>query len=183
MLAKLNWESENWDTLYKRRSKETPDVRTCFIHFLLSFMMDSSAQVIKEFMAQKTRLRSIFDDGMMWDPVEIVVLVLDTLKTKMLENLEVTKTEKMKMFSSVIIRRILGLRKWTGSRRKAEDDAMSAEDSAARETVIESVVGLIRTLVSREHGITFHDPALGQGQGERVYNSLFKEVINVDDGL
>ena len=183
MLAKLNWESENWDTLYKRRSKETPDVRTCFIHFLLSFMMDSSAQVIKEFMAQKTRLRSIFDDGMIGDPVEIVVLVLDTLKTKMLENSEVTKTEKMKMFSSVAIRRILGLRKWTGSRRKAEDDAMNAEDSAARETVIESVVGLIRTLVSREHGITFHDPALGQGQGERVYNSLFKEVFNVDDGL
>ena len=80
MLAKLNWESENWDTLYKRRSKETPDVRTCFIHFLLSFMMDSSAQVIKEFMAQKTRLRSIFDDGMICDPVEIVVLLLDTLK-------------------------------------------------------------------------------------------------------
>ena len=183
MLAKLNWESENWDTLYKRRSKETPDVRTCFIHFLLSFMMDSSAQVIKEFMAQKTRLRSIFDDGMIGDPVEIVVLLLDTLKTKMLENSEVTKTEKMKMFSSVAIRRILGLRKWTGSRRKAEDDAMNAEDSVARETVIESVVGLIRTLVSREHGITFHDPALGQGQGERVYNSLFKEVFNVDDGL
>jgi hypothetical protein len=43
VLLKVNWEHDNWDTLSKRGSKkDSPDVRTCFIHFLLSFLSCSS---------------------------------------------------------------------------------------------------------------------------------------------
>ena len=111
---KLNWGHDNWDTLYKRTSKkETPDVRTCFIHFLLSFLMDPSSTVIKDYLGQKTRLINIFS-GMMHDSHDIVIMVLDTLKTKVLENANVNKTLKMRLFGSNTVKQILSLLKWTG---------------------------------------------------------------------
>ena len=46
VLSQLNWESDNWETLPKRSSRQDPpDVRTCYIHFLLAFLFDSSPQV------------------------------------------------------------------------------------------------------------------------------------------
>jgi hypothetical protein len=36
--------------------QETPDVRTCYIHFLLSFLVEANPGVIKEYFDRKTRL-------------------------------------------------------------------------------------------------------------------------------
>ena len=92
VLIKVNWTHDNWDTLYKRTSKkESPDVRTCFIHFLLAFLMEPSPIVIKEYLGQKTRLVNIFS-GMMYDGPETIIMILDTLKSKILENQAVNKT-------------------------------------------------------------------------------------------
>ena len=61
VLLRLNWSHDNWDTLYKRTSnKEKPDVRTVFIQFLLSFLMDSDPLVIRDYLNTKTRLINLF---------------------------------------------------------------------------------------------------------------------------
>ena len=61
VLLRVNWSHDNWDTLYKRTSlKEKPDVRTVFIQFLLSFLMDSDPQVIRDYLNTKTRLINLF---------------------------------------------------------------------------------------------------------------------------
>ena len=177
VVTRLPWSHDNWDTLVKRTSlKETPDVRTCFIHFLLSFLMDSSPSLVMEFLAQKTRLSSIFS-GMVRDSSETVVLVLDTLKTKVLEHSGVKKTSKMKVFGSSTIQQILGLLKWTGPVSKAEAEQMDdLEENPSKELVLDSVTVFIRTLLcSKKHGVIFHDPALGQG--EHNLNHLVKEVV------
>jgi hypothetical protein len=36
--------------------QESPNVRTCYIHFLLSFLVESNPGVIKEYFDRKTRL-------------------------------------------------------------------------------------------------------------------------------
>ena len=60
-LDKFSTDLLNWDTLYKRTShKEKPDVRTVFIQFLLSFLMDSDPQVIRDYLNTKTRLVNLF---------------------------------------------------------------------------------------------------------------------------
>ena len=155
----MNWSHDNWDTLYKRTSrKETPDVRTCFIHFLLSFLMDPSPVVIKEYLGQKTRLINIFS-GMMHDSLEMVVMVLDTLKTKVLENSGVNKTLKMRLFGSNTIKQILSLLKWTGGSKVDAEET----DEGHKEIVKETVTAFIKTLLgSRRHGVIFPDPAVGQ---------------------
>ena len=47
----------------------------CLIHFLLSFMMDSSPAIVRELLMQKTRLSTIFS-GIVRESAETVVLVL-----------------------------------------------------------------------------------------------------------
>ena len=167
----MNWSHDNWDTLYKRTSrKETPDVRTCFIHFLLSFLMDPSPVVIKEYLGQKTRLINIFS-GMMHDSLEMVVMVLDTLKTKVLENSGVNKTLKMRLFGSNTIKQILSLLKWTGGSKVDAEET----DEGHKEIVKETVTAFIKTLLgSKRHGVIFPDPAVGQLDN---LNHLVKEVI------
>ena len=66
VLMKVNWEHDNWDTLSKRSSKkDPPDVRACFIQFLLSFLFEPSP-IIFFFFSLKTRLASLFP-GLMQD--------------------------------------------------------------------------------------------------------------------
>jgi hypothetical protein len=66
VLMKVNWEHDNCDTLSKRSSKkDPPDVRACFIQFLLSFLFEPSP-IIFFFFSLKTRLASLFP-GLMQD--------------------------------------------------------------------------------------------------------------------
>ena len=116
-------------------------MRTIFIQFLLSFLMDSDPLVVKEYLNTKTRLINLFS-GMMQDESSTVIMVLDTLKTKILENSQVNKTQKMKIFGSHTIKQILALLKWTGGKKDEED-----VDEGAREAVLETVVTFIKTLL------------------------------------
>ena len=171
VLMKVNWTHDNWDTLYKRTSKkESPDVRTCFIHFLLSFLMEPSPMVTKEYLGQKTRLVNIFS-GMMYDEPETIIMILDTLKSKILENQAVNKTMKMRLFGSNTIKQILSLMKWNGGTK----DDIADVDQEIKDSIKDAVVAFIKTLLgSKRYGVIFPDPAVGQLENN---NNLVREVI------
>ena len=133
-------------------------MRTIFIQFLLSFLMDSDPLVVKEYLNTKTRLINLFS-GMMQDESSTVIMVLDTLKTKILENSQVNKTQKMKIFGSHTIKQILALLKWTGGKKDEED-----VDEGAREAVLETVVTFIKTL-------------LGSKRSDQWWNLLIQQVF------
>ena len=57
----------------------------------------------------------------MQDQAETVMFVLETLRSKVLENQAVNKTQKVKVFGSHNIKPLLALLKWTGPRK--EEDA------------------------------------------------------------
>ena len=170
VLMKVNWEHDNWDTLCKRSSKkDPPDVRTCFIHFLLAFLFEPSPLVLKDFFSLKTRLASIFP-GLMYDTAETVMLVLETLRSKVLENPSVSKTQKMKVFGSHNIKPLLALLKWTGPKK---DDST---DGVEKESVEESVISVLKILLgSTKYGVVFPDAMVGQN--EKTLNPLAKEVL------
>ena len=50
----------------------------------------------------------------MQDQAETVMLVLETLRSKVLENPAVSKAQKMKVFGSHNIKPLLALLKWAG---------------------------------------------------------------------
>jgi len=172
VLMKVNWEHDNWDTLSKRSSKkDPPDVRTCFIHFLLSFLFEPSPLVLKDFFSLKTRLASLFP-GLMQDQAETVMLVLETLRSKVLENPAVSKTQRMKVFGSHNIKPLLALLKWTGPKKSEGTEG----DDEEKEAVQESVTAFLKVLLgSTKHGVVFPDPAAGQG--EKNLNPLAREVL------
>ena len=129
VLTKVNWEHDNWDTLCKRSSKkDPPDVRTCFIHLLLAFLFEPSPLVLRDFFSSKTRLASLFP-GLMYDTAETVMLVLETLRSKVLENPSVNKTHKMKVFGSHNIKPLPALLKWTGPKKEVPSDNDDEKES------------------------------------------------------
>ena len=78
VLLKVNWEHNNWDNLSKRSCKnDQPDVRTCFVHFLLEFLFEPNPLVLKEFslfFSLKTTMSSL-SPCLMQDEAKIVMLV------------------------------------------------------------------------------------------------------------
>ena len=118
VLDKLDLDHDNFQSLARRRSKEhgdstIPDVRTCYVHFLLSFLVSGMA---KELLDKKTRLSSIFP-GLVLDRCETVTLVLATLRSRVMEaSSGVSKTAKMRLFSAHNLRPFLALFDWKGPR-------------------------------------------------------------------
>ena len=125
VLLKVNWD--------KRSSKkDPPDVRTCFIHFLLTVLFEPSPLVLKDFFSLKTRLSSQFP-GLMQDQAETVMLVVETFRSKVLENPAVSKTQKMKVFGSHNIKTILALLNWTGTKKSDASKGNVEEKEAVQE--------------------------------------------------
>ena len=79
---------------------------------------------------------------MMQDESSLLIMVLDTLKSRILENSHVNKTHKMKIFGSHTIKQILGLLKWTGGKKGDEE-----MEDGSKEAVLETVVSFIKTLL------------------------------------
>ena len=171
VLSKVSWDSDSWETLPKRSSRDQPDVRTCFIHLLLAFLFDSSREVVWEFLESRHKqIASIFP-GMMHDPVATVNLVLDTLTAKLLENPLVSKTSRMKVFGSHNVKLLLSLLAWTGPK----GTEASAEDKGEVE---EHTIRFLSTLLgNNKHGVVFPDPDLGCGDRSSNINPLAREVV------
>jgi hypothetical protein len=90
VISNLDWDHEDWVKLplvNKHNINRISDsgetsIRTCYIHFLLSFLIEPSQYVLKEYFENKrTRLFSIFGH-LMHDSYEVVMLILGTIRTK-----------------------------------------------------------------------------------------------------
>merc|ERR1719186_2531377 len=85
ILTKLDIGTPNWSKLLTRREKlEESDLRTCYIHFLLSFFIEPTPLVMKEYFERKIPLSAIFR-GLSIDRHSLVLLVIDTLSTKVIQ--------------------------------------------------------------------------------------------------
>ena len=85
------------------------------------------------------------------------MLVLETLRFKVLENPPVSKTWKMKVFGSHNIKPLLALLKWTGPKKSEGTDG----DDEEKEVVQESVTAFLKVLLgSTKHGVVFPKPAV-----------------------
>ena len=171
VLVKLDFEHKNWESVGKRQSAE---IRRSFIQFLLSFFIINHAGVAKEFIEKKTMITSILP-GLIKDDNELVQLVLTGFKEKILENVFLSKTAKMKLFSVYNLKHILALFEWKGPL----DDNISEEYLEAKQLVIDATLEfLITAVTSSKSGLVFHDPSFGTS-GSNQNHLLFNLITNI----
>lgn len=157
-------------------------VRSCFIHYLLSFFVSGSDFTIRLLLDKKGYINSIIP-GLMYDSADMVVLVLATLRSKVLENPSVSKTNKLRTFSVPVIRSLIGLYEWKGPKKwkgDADIPIQQPDEQEGKAVVCESVHEFLTVLcTSRKHGIAFIDKTLGTS-GNKQNPVLYGVVQGLD---
>ncbi|KAM3616229.1 uncharacterized protein V6R79_014656 [Siganus canaliculatus] len=151
--------------LAKRRDKKgKPDVRLAFIQFVLSFLVSGDNTTIGQILESKELLPEILNTGLKEDRMSIVSLILSTLKTKVVLNKDISKTQKVRFFKPAVLANIASLYKWNGIVDAAIDDnRMFGDTENAGTPVVRELVHsfLLDLCSSRKHGLSFHDASFG----------------------
>ncbi|XP_061575705.1 nucleolar pre-ribosomal-associated protein 1 [Cololabis saira] len=149
--------------LAKRKDKKGgPDVRLAFIQFVLSFLVSGDGATIGHILEVKELLPHILSTGLKEDRMSTVNLILSTLKTKVVINKAISKTQKVRFFTPAVLASIASLYKWSGIADATTDDDEEYSDSAGTSVVRDLVHRFLLDLCcSRKHGISFHDASFG----------------------
>ncbi|XP_003797152.1 nucleolar pre-ribosomal-associated protein 1 [Otolemur garnettii] len=156
----------NKKTLYalvtKRDSKGVHDVRLAYIQFALSFLIAGDDSTIVQVLELKEFIPCIFSSGIKEDRISTVNILLSTLKTKVVHNKTITKTQKVRFFTGQLLNHIASLYSWNGiADVNPENSKVSGED-AGKTTVRELVHNFLMDLCcSLKHGINFYDASFG----------------------
>ncbi|XP_011143515.1 uncharacterized protein LOC105185594 isoform X1 [Harpegnathos saltator] len=166
LLAHLSLQHQVLESLV-RHSKyaDSQNVRTCFIYFVLAFLVEGNTSVIKMLLDKNNLLSCIFPD-LIYDSKDIINLVLTTVRTYVLENTNISKTIKLHAFPSSVVLNLISLYNWKGpnSRSKKENHSIdNGDEFLANKEVVSNVVHefLLTLLTSHRYGIIFHDRTLG----------------------
>ncbi|KAL7400418.1 hypothetical protein ABVT39_012092 [Epinephelus coioides] len=150
--------------LAKRKDKRgRPDVRMAFIQFVLSFLVSGDNATVGQILEIKELLPEILSTGLKEERMSIVNLILSTLKTRVVLNKAISKTQKVRFFTPAVLANIASLYKWNGIVDATTDDRMLDDSEHAGISVIRELVHsfLLDLCCSRKHGISFHDASFG----------------------
>lgn len=144
-------------------------VRKCFIHFVLSFLVDGNIVLIRNILDRGSLIRALAS-GLLYDDAETVCMILSTLKKYVLECPEISKTKKIHVFDLECCKSFVQLYDWMGPRvyvaKQSGKKGASKNLSAAQleelrnpqdqEAISKTVHDfLLMLLTSRKFGITF----------------------------
>uniref|UniRef100_A0A8C9ZVQ2 URB1 ribosome biogenesis homolog n=1 Tax=Sander lucioperca TaxID=283035 RepID=A0A8C9ZVQ2_SANLU len=150
--------------LAKRKDKRgRPDVRMAFIQFVLSFLVSGDNATVGQILEIKELLPEILSTGLKEDRMSIVNLILSTLKTRVVLNKAISKTQKVRFFTPAVLATIASLYKWNGIvDATTDDDRVKDSEHAGLSVIRELVHGFLLDLCcSRKHGISFYDASFG----------------------
>lgn len=112
ILLNVNFNPTNLELITKVKEGKN-EVRDAFVHFIIAFLVDGHFPTLAVLLEKRGLMTSIIS-GLKFDKAEIVVLVLTVMKSHILENPAVSKTVKMKTFSTPVVRDIVNLYNWKG---------------------------------------------------------------------
>ncbi|OXB79759.1 UNVERIFIED_CONTAM: hypothetical protein H355_013744 [Colinus virginianus] len=148
----------------KRDKKGRPDVRMAYIQFALSFLIAGDNAVLIQVLELKDFIPAILRSGIKEDKVSTVNLLLSTLKTKVVQNKNITKTQKVRFFTAEVLNHVASLYRWNGITDVSSRDfkVTQGSEEVGKAMVRELVHNFLMDLCcSLKHGITFYDPSLG----------------------
>uniref|UniRef100_A0A3P8SU82 URB1 ribosome biogenesis homolog n=1 Tax=Amphiprion percula TaxID=161767 RepID=A0A3P8SU82_AMPPE len=145
--------------LAKRKDKKgRPDVRQAFIQFVLSFLVSGDNAAV----GQILEIKEILNTGLREDRLSTVNLILSTLKTRVVLNKAISKTQKVRFFTPAVLANIASLYKWNGIVDATTEDNRVDSELAGISVVRDLVHSFLLDLCcSRKHGISFHDASFG----------------------
>ncbi|XP_029027923.2 nucleolar pre-ribosomal-associated protein 1 [Betta splendens] len=157
--------SKALSALARRKDKRgRPDVRVAFIQFVLSFLVSGDITTVGQLLEIKELLPEILSTGLKEDNMSTVCLIVSTLKSRVVLNKGLRKTQKVRFFSPAVLANIASLYKWKGIvDATTEDDRMVTNSEQAGRSVVRELVHsfFLDLCCSRKHGISFHDPSFG----------------------
>ncbi|NXK90800.1 NPA1P protein, partial [Formicarius rufipectus] len=158
--------------LKKRCKKGRTDVRMAYIQFALSFLIAGDNAVLTQVLELKDFIPDIFRSEIKEDRVSTVNLLLSTLRTKVVQNKNITKTQKVRFFTAEVLIHIASLYRWNGITDVSPGDleVTQGSEEVGKMVVRELVHNFLMELCcSLKHGITFYDSSLGtSGKGGNV---------------
>uniref|UniRef100_A0A8C6J6I0 Uncharacterized protein n=1 Tax=Melopsittacus undulatus TaxID=13146 RepID=A0A8C6J6I0_MELUD len=158
--------------LKKRCKKGRTDVRMAYIQFALSFLIAGDNAILTQVLELKDFIPDILRSEIKEDRVSTVNLLLSTLRTKVVQNKTITKTQKVRFFTAEVLIHIASLYRWNGITDVSPGDLkVTQDDEEAGKMMVRELVHnfLMDLCCSLKHGITFYDPSLGtSGKGGNV---------------
>ncbi|NXN08847.1 NPA1P protein, partial [Indicator maculatus] len=158
--------------LKKRSKKDKADVRVAYIQFALSFLIAGDNAILTQVLELKGFIPDILRSGVNEDRVSTINLILSTLRTKVVQNKNVTKTQKVRFFTAEVLIHIASLYQWNGITDVSPEDLKVIQGSkeVGKMMVRELVHNfLMKVCCSLKHGIPFYDPSLGTaGKGGNI---------------
>lgn len=112
VLLQINFNPTNMELLTKLVNVED-SVRNAFVNFLTAFLVDGQYPTLAVLLEKRGLLTSIIR-GLQYDNADSVCMVITALKIHVLENPYVSKTVKMKVFSTPVVKDIVNLYNWKG---------------------------------------------------------------------
>lgn len=129
LLINLSLQQQTLASLVEHtKPKDPQSIRTCFIHFVLAFLVEGSTPVIRALLDKRSLLSCIFSD-MLYDPKDVVTLILTTIKTYVLENTNVSKTMKLHVFSTSTVLNLVSLYNWKGPSNWPKNKSHGSDES------------------------------------------------------
>ncbi|GCC30464.1 nucleolar pre-ribosomal-associated protein 1 isoform X1 [Chiloscyllium punctatum] len=164
-LSLFDFNNKKLPNLLKSRDKQgMPDVRMAYIQFTVSFLIAGDDNTISQVLGLKDFITDIFSSGLKEDRISIINLLLSALRTKVVYNKAINKTQKVRFFTAGVLTNIASLYHWNGIIDIQLNDDRYVQDSkvAGRDSVRELVHSFLMDLCcSLKHGINFYDSSLG----------------------
>lgn len=166
---------------------DLPDVRSTFVMFITSFLMEEDAVLLRTIGENQAILWPVFFH-LRTDTVGVIELFLTALRDKLVMSTLLSKTLKLHIFNSSNLVQLMRLFFWTGPQRpkktdtsKNEAEVQPIEDEGLEDdkaTVAELLKSLLLSLTtSHKHGIAFPDYNLGMDSNTR--NMLVFQMLQV----
>lgn len=145
------------------------NIRKSFIQLILVFLMETEVQVVTQFLHRDYLIHALMR-GLRNDDLADLVLILDTLRAKVLERPEITKTQKKRAFSEETVKCIVDTYKWQGPRFLIHRKEKLIDEETRAEAAKHVHEFLKLLLTSRKYGIAFN--ALGKENRKNIIQML-----------
>ncbi|XP_014361306.2 uncharacterized protein LOC106713111 [Papilio machaon] len=159
--------------LEKPNYKEKDNVRTAFVHFMTSFLIEGHLPLIKALL-EKQGLLGLVIPGLVHDEAEAVLIFLNILKKNIIDNTYISKTLKLKTFNQQVLYNMFKVFSWKGP------PEMNSELRNKLRPEITNLLSEIMVTLFTSHrlGLYFIDNSLGTTDVNKNPN-LYKALLSL----
>lgn len=157
----------------KPNFKEKDNVRTSFVFFMTSFLVEGHLPLIKALL-EKQGLLALVIPGLVNDEAEAALMFLNILKKNVVDNPLISKSLKLKTFSHQVLHNLFKVFSWKGPPELSQE---------ARNEMRLEIMSLLSDIVltlftSHKLGLYFIDNSLGTVDANKNQN-LYKALLTL----